>query len=494
MSQSSHNRRMKFAWFFMAATCAWSADWPRFRGVNGAGVSLETKVLPDEIDPRKNVVWKTPLLPGHSSPVLYGGHIYLTAAELGKDADAGRDKIVDEGGKLYTYCLRRQDGKVLWKREVPRPRLERYQRTNSPASPSPAADDLGVYVFFGDFGVIAYDHDGAERWRRALGPFNNVNGHGSSPMLVGESVIMLCDQDTNSHLLALDRRTGKTSWRVERPEVVRSYTTPSLWRNQLIIPGSYYLTSYSAVTGEKLWWIGGLSWQPKSTPIIDGDTIYAHWWEGGGEAEVPTETPEFSETLAKFDLNRDGRIVRDEMASDARLQRGFADIDLASDGAIDQHDWDNYRARRASRNALLAVRPGDLRGDLTNSPAVLWRMQKFLPNVPSPLLYEGVLYLIKDGGILSTVNAATGEVLKQGRMPNALDTYYASPVAAAGKVLLLSQTGKATLLKAGGQWEVLSSADFEEPIYATPAIADNRLYLRTRSFLYCFAAASTTAR
>ena len=116
-------------------------------------------------------------------------------------------------------------------------------------------------------------------------------------------------------------------------------------------------------------------------------------------------------------------------------------------------------------------------------------MQKFLPNVPSPLLYEGVLYLIKDGGILTTVNAKTGEILKQGRMTGALDTYYASPVGAAGKVLLLSQTGKATLLKAGGQWEILSSADFEEPIYATPAIADDRLYLRTRSHLYCFAAA-----
>jgi outer membrane protein assembly factor BamB len=479
---------MKFLWVLLVAVCAWGTDWPRFRGVNGAGVGVSTRVLPDEIAPGKNVVWKTPLPPGHSSPVLYGDHIYLTAAELGKDADAGRDKIVDEGGRLFTYCLRRKDGSVLWRREVPRPRLERYQRTNSPASPSPVADEQGVYVFFGDYGVIAYKHDGTERWKRPLGPFNNVNGHGSSPMLAGGRVIMLCDQDSNSYLIAFDRRDGKTAWRVERPEVVRSYTTPTIWRDQLIIPGSYYLTSYSAATGEKLWWIGGLSWQPKSTPIIDGDTIYAHWWEGGGEAEVPTETPEFAEILAKFDANKDGKIVREEFASDARLQRGFPDTDLASDGVIDQRDWDNYRARRASRNALIAVRPGDLRGDLTTSPAIQWRMQKFLPNVPSPLLYEGVLYLIKDGGILTTVNAKTGEILKQGRMTGALDTYYASPVGAAGKVLLLSQTGKATLLKAGGQWEILSSADFEEPIYATPAIADDRLYLRTRSHLYCFGA------
>lgn len=456
--------------------------------MDGSGVAVNTRELPEEIGPGKNELWRVDLLPGHSSPVLFGDHIYLTGAELGKPADAGRDKIVDEGGKLYTYCLRRKDGKLLWRKEAPRPRLERYQRTNSPASPSPAADRDGVYVFFGDFGVIAYKHDGTERWRRPLGPFNNVNGHGSSPVLAGDRVIMLCDQDSNSYLIAFDKRSGETAWRVERPESIRSYTTPTLWRDQLIIPGSYHLISYSAATGEKLWWISGLSWQPKSTPIIDGDTIYAHWWEGGGEAEVPTQTPEFAEILEKFDADKDGKITREELASDARLQRGFADTDLAGDGFIDTRDWDNYRARRASRNTLLAVKPGGLRGDLTSSPAVQWRMQKFLPNVPSPLLYEGVLYLIKDGGILSTVNPQTGAILKQGRLPGALDTYYASPVGGAGKVLLLSQTGKATLVKAGAQWDILSSADFDEPVFATPAIADNRIYLRTRTKLFCFAA------
>src|SRR5262245_48770580 len=115
---------MKFACFLAAALCATASDWPRFRGINGAGVGVNTRALPDDIAPGKNVVWKTELLPGHSSPVVYGDHIYLTAAELGKDADAGRDKIVDEGGKLYTYCLRRKDGAVLWRRDVPRPRLE----------------------------------------------------------------------------------------------------------------------------------------------------------------------------------------------------------------------------------------------------------------------------------------------------------------------------------------------------------------------------------
>ncbi len=119
---------------------------------------------------------------------------------------------------------------------------------------------------------------------------------------------------------------------------------------------------------------------------------------------------------------------------------------------------------------------------------VAWRMQKFLPNCPSPLVYQGVVYLIKDGGILTAVDRASGEILKQGRLPGAIDTYYASPVASGGKVLFLSQHGKATVIRAGAQWEVLSTNDFEEESFATPAIVDGRMYLRTRSTLFCFLA------
>jgi hypothetical protein len=169
------------------------------------------------------------------------------------------------------------------------------------------------------------------------------------------------------------------------------------------------------------------------------------------------------------------------------MQKGFANNDLGLDGFLDERDWQSYTARRASRNVLMAVHHGG-RGDLTNSAHILWRMQKFLPNVPSPLLYRGVLYLIKDGGILTSVNAKTGEILKQGRLPGALDTYYASPVAGAGLVYLLSQTGKMTVLKAGEQWEILAMNDFEDEAYATPAIVDDRLYVRTRGAIYCLRA------
>ena len=479
------------ALLLIATSSLSTAQWPQFRGPNGLGVA-DTAALPVEFGPKQGVVWRTEIPMGHSSPVVHGDRIFLTAAEGGSRSDAGLQKVVDKGGKLFTICLDRRTGKILWKAEAPRPRLERYQPTNSPASPSPVTDGNRVYVFFGDFGLLAYDFSGKPVWQLPLGPFLNVNGHGSSPVLVDDLVVLLCDQDANSYLIAVDKASGKVRWKVERPDVTRSYSTPGVLRvagrpAELIVPGSYQLASYDAKTGKKLWWVTGLSWQPKSTPVIDGDVVYAHWWENGGEAEQAPDTPSFADVVAKFDSNADRKITSEEFASDPRLQKGFANNDLDANGYIDERDWNFYVARRAARNALIAVKTGG-RGDLTGSPSVLWRMQKFLPNVPSPLLYRGVMYLIKDGGILTAVDPKTGEVLKQGRLTGALDTYYASPVAGGGHVYLLSQPGKMTVVKAGNPWEIAWSADFEEETYATPAIVGDSMYVRTRSALYRFQA------
>ena len=464
-----------------------AADWPMFRGVNGSGVAAG-ETMPVEFGPAKNVVWKTPLAFGHSSPVIVGGRIFLTGAEGGNVEGSGRpEKIVDKGGKLYTICLDRATGKILWRREAPRPRIEQYQTVNSPASPSPASDGKSVFVFLADFGLLAYGLDGNELWRTPLGPFNNVNGHGSSPIVWRDLVILVCDQDAGSYMIALDKTTGKQRWRVERPEVTRSYVTPAVYQPksgpaELIVPGAYQVTSYRADTGEKLWWVRGFSWQPKSLPVIDGDMIYVHGWEGGGEAETPTETPTWEEALKQYDTSGDGKITPGEV--DERMKRSFYLLDLDGKGYLTPRDWEFYRARRAARNTLLAIKHGG-RGDVSQS-GIVWRMQKFLPNVPSPLLYQGVLYLVKDGGILSAIDPKTGAVLKQGRLPGALDTYYASPVGAAGKVVLISQSGVATVIKAAADWEIESTNDMDEPVFATPAIVDGRMYLRTRSALYCF--------
>jgi hypothetical protein len=306
--------------------------------------------------------------------------------------------------------------------------------------------------------------------------------------VVGDKVFLVCDQDTQSYLLALNKDTGAVAYKVERPEVTRSYTTPAVYRPksgpaELIVPGAYQLISYELQTGRKLWWVRGQSWQPKSLPLVVGDMIYAHSWEAAGEAETPTETPGFGEQLAKWDKDGDGRLSLAEF-QDPRYARGFVNTDLDSDGFLTTAEWDNFRAGRSPRTALVAVRGGG-RGDVT-STHVVWSMQKFLPNVPSPLIHQGVLYLIRDGGVLTAVDAKDGKLLKQGRLNGALDTYYASPVAIDGKIYFLSQQGKAAVVRAGAEWELLRVNDLEEESFATPAAVGGDLYLRTRQALYCF--------
>src|SRR5579863_2752642 len=178
--------------FVFASMPGFAADWPRFRGPNGSGVN-ETTGLPAEFGPDKNLVWKTPLPPGHSSPILVGDRIFLTAY----DAD-----------KLLTFCLERSTGKILWRREAPRDRKEALDALNSPASPMPVSDGKNVFVYFGDYGLVSYGIDGNERWKMPLGPFSNVYGMGVSPVLVDDEVVLVCDQSRNSFVAAFGQEDG----------------------------------------------------------------------------------------------------------------------------------------------------------------------------------------------------------------------------------------------------------------------------------------------
>ena len=450
-----------------------AADWPQFRGINGHGTSQDKK-LPVEIGVDKNVVWRTPLPPGHSSPVLVGKHIFVTAVD---------------GEKLFTIAMDRASGRILWRRESPRPRQETFQKTNNAASPSPAADGQRVYVFFGDFGLLAYGLDGEELWRVPLGPFNNVNGHGSSPVVIDGMVILICDQDTGSYLLALDSATGKVRWKTDRAEVTRGYSNPGLWRPrkgpaELVVPGAYQTIGYALETGEKLWWARGMAWQLKGVPVIDGDVAYINSWETGGDTMTPPETPTFQEMLAKYDANKDGTLTPEETGQE--FKNWYINNDLDFNNRIEERDWFFWRLHRSAQNSVLAIRLGG-RGDVTDSH-VLWRYRKAQPNVPSPLIYNGALFLVKDGGIATTLDPKTGEVIKQARLPQALERYWSSPVGADGKVYMLSEGCKLNVLKGEGQWEVLATSVIEnDECFATPAIADSRIYLRTRSALYVFA-------
>jgi outer membrane protein assembly factor BamB len=459
----------------LVATPSMAADWPQFRGPNASGIS-EEKNLPVEFGPEKNVVWKTALPPGHSSPSIAGDKIFLTAFE---------------GEKLFTIALDRATGRILWRREAPRPRKQVIERpANSPVSASPVSDGANAYVFFQDFGLLAYGPDGNELWRMPLGPFNNPFGHGASPILAGDTLLMNCDADIDSFLLALDKKTGRVRWRAARPHAQRGYATPILYEppgggTHVVVAGSYRLSGYDLKTGKEIWWIRRLPWQIKPTPVIADNILYFTTFSAEsnpGEQEI---VPPFAEALSQMDRNKDGKLAKDEML-DPRAKARFDEyLDLDDSGFLEERDWSQFQERRLGESTLRAYRLGGV-GDLTESH-FLWKNPKTLPNVPSPLAYQGILYTLKEGGIFSSFDIKTGEVLKQARLQGALGDYYASPVAAGGKIYLVSEEGKATVIQAGGQWETVVVNDLGDGCKATPAMADGKLYVRTYGALYCFA-------
>jgi outer membrane protein assembly factor BamB len=459
---------MKYLLAIALSVLGIAAEWPRFRGPNGAGVS-EGAPLPAELGADKPYVWKTGLMKGKSSPVVTNTRIFLTG---------------HEGGKLFTIGLDRKTGKILWTREAPGNRDEKRHTLNDPAAPSAVSDGQNVYVFFAGFGLLSYTGDGVERWRLAMGPFSNFHGMGASPIYSDGKIFMICDQDQQAFLLAVDAATGKQVWKADRPDAVHSFSTPVLYKNQVIVPGSYQMESYDAATGKQIWKVRGMTYQVKSVPVVDGDRLYFNGWAPGAEPAEKLVMPDFPEMIKKYDTNGDGKLAKSEVPKE--LMPGNWDMqDLDKDGVYGPRDWLTYQNRRRANNFAMAMRL-DGAGDVTDTH-VLWRYTKSLPDVPAVLLYRGVLYLLRNGGIIQTLDPETGEVKKQGRLPRALDEYYASPVAGDGKVFLISRNGNVSVLEAGANWGMQSSGEFGEEVFATPAIADGHIWVRTATALYDFA-------
>jgi len=347
-------------------------------------------------------------------------------------------------------------------------------------------------VFFADFGLVAYDHAGQELWRTPLGPFDNVYGMGASPILADGLVLLSCDQSRGSFVAAFDAKTGRERWRTPRPEALSGHATPVVLSrpgapDQLIVPGSFRLDAYDIRTGAVVWYANGLPSEMKSGAVLGDGAVYVVGYSSPlNEPGQHPKLPSYADWRAAQDQDKDGRVTKAE--ADPTSKDYFDFIDLDRDGSISESEWRMNEAMMAAENGLLAFK-SDGKGDVTRS-GLLWSYRRSIPQLPTPVLYRGVLYMINDGGILTTLDPATGKALKQGRLREAVDHYFASPVAGDGKVYFVSKSGIASVLKAGPEQEPLSVADLAEEVAATPALGDGRLYLRTRSSLYCFAGAA----
>jgi len=463
-------------------TGAAQADEPVAYFRADAGVAVGEQPLPDKLDDT-TLVWREPLAPGHSTPCISGDGIYLTTFE---------------NKELATVALDRKTGKVRWRQVAPVVReIEAFHPTGSPAAASAACDGKRVYSFFGSYGLLCYDLEGKLLWSQPMGPFQDEFGSGSSPILVDGKLILNEDHDKDSFLIAIDCATGTTVWKTPREDFTRSYATPIVatfaGKKQLIVVGALQLVAYDVETGAKLWSQDGMARIVNTTPVFDGRSLYVATWSPGGDTDARIGMESWESATKQWDKNADGKLARDEVNNPDVLDR-FYRIDLNQDKGLDEAEWKKYaRVFELAKNSIQVFRPtlgaSGGTGDSTKM-SVAWQYQKGLPYVSSPLVYRGIVYLAKDGGILTTLDAESGQLQKTGRLPGA-GGYMASPVAGDGKVYMLGTNGNLNILEAGGKWTVLNTHDLAERSVASPVIADGRLYVRTEKAVYCYAASKS---
>ena len=486
-----------------------ATHWNQLRGPNGAGrvVGFEppVKILPDR------AAWKTAMPAGKSSPVLWADRLFLTGVEA---------------ERLVTVAVAADSGEVLWKRLAPDVPLERVHRANSVASSTPCVDANHVYVYFGSYGLLCYDHAGRECWKKPIPTPKTMYGVATSPILhppPADRLILVLDDDADlpgsrlsrSRVVALDKATGEAIWETPRPYNRGAWSTPMIWQHargtDLVVLGNGRAYGYDPATGAERWHVNGFAREPIAMPVAGSEYLYLSVSMRGGRGDVELDPEPFWTAMLHFDADQDGRIGRDEITEhftlpfrpelppshpgfglplpaneDERRQRQkdiFNWRDTNGDGYWTKEEFTTDMTVGSGRPLLAAIRPGG-RGDVTESH-VAWNLRRGIPEIPSPVYHAGRLYLVRAGGVLSCVDAGTGELVYQERL-GASGQYRASPVIANDHLYLCSERGVVTVVPCGDTFKVTHQADLDAALTATPALDRRSLYLRTEEALLAF--------
>lgn len=460
------------ATFFLATACGASAAsfWPQFHGPNSSGVAEEGKP-PVEFGPGTNLLWKVEVPAGLSSPCIWSNHIFLTASE---------------DGKLVTLAVDRSNGKPLWKNGVAAEKPRELHKKNHAAAATAATDGRSVCVYHAGWGLVAYDFEGRERWRKPMPNLYARNGSGTSPALLGGRLVLNCDvEEGKSFLAAYDPATGKELWRTERAGFQSGYTTPIRWqrdgRDEVVVVGSLKVVGYNLSDGKERWSIGGteaVSVAP--TPVLGDGQLYVMSRSFGG-----SKLPPFAFFALGTDKDADGKISREEIPKVFIEQGMFGGLDGNQDGFITAAEWEEATTflNKADYGIFALKTPGE--GALTTNH-VAWTHKKGVASISSPLFYQGRVYVAQDGGRVTCFNAKTGDKLYEQERLNADGEYYASPIAANGHIYFASSKGTVTVSAAGETLQVKARSKLGEPIYATPAIVEDTLYVRSERHLWAF--------
>ena len=439
-------------------------DWARFRGPNGSGVG-ESSGLPVELSP-SGAVWSRDVLFGRSSPIVDRGLVVLTGLE---------------GRGLTTVAFSAETGEELWRQAVPRRRVDELAVEGGPSVATPVGDGKSIYSFFPEFGLVAYDREGNELWRHELPPFRSYYGMASSLVLDGGVLVLLCDQTSEPFILGVDAKTGEELWREKRDVQAESWTTPVIHRPgtdeaRVLTFGTFAVDAYDVRTGELDWRLPGFGATPVASPIVAGDWLYAV----APDQQEASATPPL-DSFAALDLDGDEALDEEEIAPNP-FAAAFVWLDMDRDGLASLSEIAHQLDVMSSPDfGLVAV---DLAA--SGGPEIRWRQRKTLPYIATPILYREVLFLIRDGGILTSYHPETGEVFKRGRIKGATESFSPSPIATDGKLYLTSSVGTVAVVSAEAEWETLAVSDLDEPIFASPAIGGGRLFVRTQSKLYAF--------
>ncbi len=476
-----------------ATLSATASNWPQFRGPNASGVADDARP-PVHFGPGSNQLWKVPVPRGISSPVVWGDHLFLTAVE---------------NSRLLTLAYDLRDGRELWRQVAPAETIEPCHEFSSPAASTPCTDGERVYVYFGSFGLLAYDFAGKEAWRRPLERLPSQYGTATSPILAGGQLILQRDGDsTNSQLVALTPATGRTLWESPRPLAGSCYSTPMVWRHdgveELIIQGKGRLAAYSLKGGEPKWWVRGWGFGALTTPVA-GDGLLFVGGSGMGDPTGPDDPLfDWNKLIAEYDANKDGQIALDEMPMSVIWQirkeipidvpgNGFpmkhllGTVDSDKNGVVTKAEWDTMEAFAKDKfhaDRFVAIRPGG-QGDSTDTQ-VAWETTKGLSEMPSPLFYRGRLCFLRDGALWTAVDPSTGRRLLDRERLGIGGQFSASPIAANGFIYAVNTSGTFAVFRAGDALDVAAVNKLGETVRCTPAIAGNRIYVRSADHLWAF--------
>lgn len=483
-------------------------DWNEFRGPNGRGVH-ELSKPPVTIDVA-NATWMTEIPPGHASPVLAAGRLFVTA---------------NDDGTLMTIALDSRSGEILWQQTAPTDATERVHEASSQAASTACVDGERLYVYFGSYGLICYDFEGNTLWEKPIATPRTLYGMSSSPVVHENKVILVLDNDANqtdsqldisqSKIIALDKLTGEPVWESPRPLHRSGWSTPTIWSHgdtsELVVLGNGRVRGYNLEDGAEKWSVAGFSRETIARPIVGDGVIFVAASMLGGVADDRPDPEPFWQAIIQFDENGDDKLQRDEMKghftwpfrpdlpaghpgfgmplpSDPerraqRLDGMFSRTDKNKDGFWTKEEFLGSISFDRGKPNLLAIEPGG-DGDVTESH-VKWALHRCIPEVPTPVLYQGRIYLVRDGGVLSSIDATDGRILYQGRL-NAPGHARASPVIANEHLYTISQEGLLSVVRTGDDFEIVHQFDFAESVSATPALDEETIYIRTDQRLMAF--------